>query len=70
MTNTPNEFSPDLNVAQETLQPFDVREREGLSPLIKLVIHRVSRLIIRPLRSSLTILAEPKRLTKIKLSLK
>jgi len=38
MTNTPNEFSPDLNVAQETLQPFDVREREGLSPLIKLAL--------------------------------
>jgi len=38
MSNMPNEFSPDLNVAQDTLQPFDVREREGLSPLIKLAI--------------------------------
>ena len=36
MSNTPNEFSPDLNVTQDILQPFDVREREGLSPLIKL----------------------------------
>jgi len=34
----PNEFTPDLNVAQDTLQPFDVREREGLNPLIKLAI--------------------------------
>jgi len=38
MSNTPNEFSPDLNVAQDTLQPFDVREREGLNPMIKLAL--------------------------------
>jgi cytoskeletal protein RodZ len=38
MTNTPQEFSPDLQVAQETLQPFDVREREGLNPMIKLAM--------------------------------
>lgn len=38
MSDTPNEFSPDLNVAQETLQPFDVREREGLNPMIKLAM--------------------------------
>jgi len=38
MSDTPNEFSPNLNVAQETLQPFDVREREGLSPMVKLLI--------------------------------
>lgn len=38
MTDTPTEFSPDLNVAQDTLQPFDVREREGLNPMIKLAI--------------------------------
>ena len=38
MSNMPIEFYPDLNVAQETLQPFDVREREGLNPLIKLAI--------------------------------
>lgn len=38
MSDTSQEFSPDLNVAQETLQPFDVREREGLNPMIKLAI--------------------------------
>jgi len=38
MSNTSQEFSPDLNVAQDTLQPFDVREREGLNPLIKLAL--------------------------------
>jgi len=34
----PNEFSPNLDVAQDTLQPFDVREHEGVSPLIKLAM--------------------------------
>lgn len=38
MSDTPQEFSPDLNVAQDTLQPFDVREREGLNPMIKLAL--------------------------------
>lgn len=38
MPNTPNEFSPDLNVTQDTLQPFDVREREGLNPMVKLAL--------------------------------
>jgi len=38
MSDTPHEFSPNLNVAQETLQPFDVRESEGLSPMVKLLI--------------------------------
>jgi len=38
MSDTPHEFSPDLNVAKETLQPFDVREREGLNPMVKLLI--------------------------------
>ena len=38
MSDTPQEFSPDLNVAQEALQPFDVREREGLNPMIKLAL--------------------------------
>lgn len=38
MSDTPHEFSPDLNVAQDTLQPFDVREREGLNPMIKLAL--------------------------------
>ncbi len=38
MSNTPHEFSPNLDVAQDTLQPFDVREREGMSPLIKLAM--------------------------------
>jgi len=40
-----NEFSPDLNVEQETLQPFDVREREGLNPLVKLAILAVGLLL-------------------------
>ena len=38
MSDTPQEFSPDLKVAQETLQPFDVREREGMNPMIKLAM--------------------------------
>ncbi len=38
MSDTPQEFSPDLNVAQETLQPFDVRQREGWNPMIKLAL--------------------------------
>ena len=45
MSDTPNEFSPDLNVAQDTLQPFDVREREGLNPMIKLAIVAVGLLL-------------------------
>jgi len=36
MSNTPQEFSPNLDVPRDTLQPFDVREREGLNPMIKL----------------------------------
>ncbi|MEP3655001.1 MAG: SPOR domain-containing protein [Litorimonas sp.] len=38
MSDTPHEFSPDLNVAQDALQPFDVRQREGLNPMIKLAL--------------------------------
>ena len=38
MSNTPQDFSPDLNVAQEVLQPFDPREREGFNPMLKLLI--------------------------------
>lgn len=38
MPNTPYEFSPNLNVSEETLQPFDVRERQGMNPLIKLAL--------------------------------
>ena len=38
MPNTPQEFSPDLPVAHDTLRPFDAREREGLNPMIKLAI--------------------------------
>ena len=38
MPNTPQEFSPDLQVAQDTLRPFDAREREGLNPMVKLAI--------------------------------
>lgn len=38
MSNTPHEFSPDLNVAQDALHPFDVRDREGLNPMIKLAV--------------------------------
>jgi len=46
MSNTPNEFSPDLNVEQETLLPFDVREPEGLNPLIKLAILAAGLLLL------------------------
>lgn len=46
MSDTPHEFSPNLNVAQETLQPFDVREREGLSPMVKLLILAACLLVI------------------------
>jgi len=38
MSDTPQEFSPDLDVAQDTLRPFDAREREGMNPMIKLAI--------------------------------
>lgn len=38
MSDITPEFSPNLEVGQETLQPFDVREREGLNPMIKLAI--------------------------------
>jgi len=38
MSDTPQEFSPDLNVTQDALQPFDVREREGLNPMFKLAM--------------------------------
>ena len=46
MTDTPTEFSPDLAVAQDTLQPFDVREREGLNPMIKLAMVALGLLIL------------------------
>ena len=46
MSNTPNEFSPDLSVAQDTLQPFDVRERVGLNPMIKLALVAVGLLLL------------------------
>jgi len=46
MSDTPNEFPPNLNVAQETLQPFDVREREGLNPMVKLLILAIGLLAI------------------------
>lgn len=38
MSDIPPEFSPNLEAGQETLQPFDVRQREGLSPMIKLAM--------------------------------
>ena len=38
MPKMSQEFSPDLQVAQDTLRPFDAREREGLNPLVKLAI--------------------------------
>jgi len=38
MSDTHQEFSPTLDVPRETLQPFDVREREGVSPMIKLAL--------------------------------
>ncbi len=46
MSDTPQEFSPDLNVAQDTLQPFDVREREGLNPVIKLALLAAGLLLL------------------------
>lgn len=45
MSKMQHEFSPSLNVSEETLQPFDVREREGLSPMIKLVFLAVGLLL-------------------------
>jgi len=38
MSNTPPEFTPDLNVGEDRLQPFDVREREGWNPMVKLAL--------------------------------
>lgn len=45
MSDTPQEFSPDLDVAQDALQPFDVREREGLNPMIKLGLVAIGLLL-------------------------
>jgi len=45
MSNTPPEFSPDLHAAGDTLQPFDVREHEGLNPMIKLALLAAGLLI-------------------------
>jgi len=45
MTNTPPEFTPDLNVGDDRLQPFDVREREGWNPMIKLALVAAGLLI-------------------------
>lgn len=38
MSDTPPEFSPSFEGGQEALQPFDVRQREGLSPMLKLAM--------------------------------
>lgn len=38
MSDTPQEFSPDLDVAQDALRPFDARDQEGMNPMIKLAI--------------------------------
>ena len=46
MSDTPQEFSPDLQVAQDTLQPFDVREAEGMNPMIKLALVAVGLLLL------------------------
>lgn len=45
MTNTPPEFTPDLNVGEDRLQPFDVREREGWNPMVKLALVAAGLLI-------------------------
>lgn len=45
MTNTPPEFTPDLDVGEDRLQPFDVREREGWNPMIKLALVAAGLLI-------------------------
>ena len=46
MSNTPQDFSPNMQVAQETLQPFDVRDREGLNPMIKLALVALGLLLV------------------------
>lgn len=46
MSDTPQEFSPNMQVAQDTLQPFDVREREGLNPMVKLALVALGLLIV------------------------
>ncbi len=46
MPHQSQEFSPDLSASEETLQPFDVREREGLNPLIKLAMVAVFLLLL------------------------
>ncbi len=38
MSKVPPEFSPQFEAGHETLQPFDVRDREGLNPMIKLAL--------------------------------
>ena len=45
MTTTPPEFTPDLNVGDDRLQPFDVRDREGWNPMIKLALVAAGLLI-------------------------
>lgn len=46
MSETPPEFSPNLEAGHETLQPFDVREREGLNPMIKLAMVAAGLLLL------------------------
>lgn len=48
MPNTPahEEFSPDLPVGEDVLQPYDAREREGLPPMIKLALVAVGLLVV------------------------
>jgi len=38
MSDTSQEFSPNLDVPKEALQPFDVRDSERLSPMVKLAL--------------------------------
>lgn len=46
MSDTPPEFSPNFDAEQEALQPFDVREREGMNPMIKLAIVAAGLLLL------------------------
>ncbi len=46
MSEIPPEFSPAFDAGQEALQPFDVRDREGLNPMIKLALVAAGLLLV------------------------
>ena len=46
MSDTPEDFSPNMQVSQDTLQPFDVREHEGLNPMFKLALVALGLLVL------------------------